>query len=244
MASASTPPMPSITHGPNWGSVWSPAISSRLPVTMGITRSSTVPSSGRARPRSSPAASRTASASTSRRRTRPRSVLWAIAGPHSFTTTGNPSWFALTPASLAVGTVIPGTVELLVMPMVTGSRELIAGLHTDPQFGPCVMLGIGGVLAEAIGDVQFRLAPITPLDAAEMIDGLRAQALLGPFRGEPPIDRTALAEVLVGLSHVAEHDPDVMSVDLNPLVVVDGVPLAVDALVELRCLLYTSPSPR
>src|SRR5680860_1562916 len=110
MASASTPPMPSITHGPNWGSVWSPAISSRLPVTMGITRSSTVPSSGRARPRSSPAASRTASASTSRRRTRPRSVLWAIAGPHSFTTTGNPSWFALTPASLAVGTVIPGTV--------------------------------------------------------------------------------------------------------------------------------------
>ncbi|HZJ25536.1 MAG TPA: acetate--CoA ligase family protein [Acidimicrobiia bacterium] len=127
-----------------------------------------------------------------------------------------------------------GTVELLVMPMVTGSRELIAGLHTDPQFGPCVMLGIGGVLAEAIGDVQFRLAPITPLDAAEMIDGLRAQALLGPFRGEPPIDRTALAEVLVGLSHVAEHDPDVMSVDLNPLVVVDGVPLAVDALVELR----------
>jgi acetyl-CoA synthetase (ADP-forming) len=127
-----------------------------------------------------------------------------------------------------------GEVELLVMPMVRGSRELIAGLHTDAQFGPCVMLGLGGVLAEAIQDVQFRLVPITRTDAEDMIDGLRTQALLGPFRGEPPVDRSALAEILLGLSRLAEHDPDVVSVDLNPLVVVDGVPLPVDALVELR----------
>lgn len=127
-----------------------------------------------------------------------------------------------------------GSVELLVMPMVTGSRELIAGLHTDDQFGPCVMVGIGGVFAEAIEDVQFRLAPITAVDAAEMIEGLRTQKLLGAFRGEPPIDRAALAEVLLGLSRLAEHEPDVVSVDLNPLVVADGMPVAVDALVELR----------
>ena len=127
-----------------------------------------------------------------------------------------------------------GPVELLVMPMVTGSRELIAGLHTDEQFGPCVMVGIGGVFAEVIEDVQFRLAPITAVDAAEMIAGLRTQKLLGAFRGEPPIDRAALAEVLLGLSRLAEHEPDVVSVDLNPLVVADGMPVAVDALVELR----------
>lgn len=127
-----------------------------------------------------------------------------------------------------------GAVELLVMPMVAGSRELIAGLHTDAQFGPCVMVGIGGVLAEAIGDVQFRLVPITEIDAAEMIAGLATQKLLEPFRGEPEIDRAALAAVLLGLSRLAERDPDVVSVDLNPLVVRDGVPLAVDALVERR----------
>jgi acetyl-CoA synthetase (ADP-forming) len=135
---------------------------------------------------------------------------------------------------LALARPDDGPVGLLVMPMVKGSRELIAGLHTDPQFGPCVMLGIGGILAEAIRDVQFRVVPITPLDAAEMIEGLRTQALLGAFRGEPPVDRDALAEILLGLSRAAEADPDIVSVDLNPLVVVDGTPLAVDALVELR----------
>ncbi|MGZ8762238.1 MAG: acetate--CoA ligase family protein [Acidimicrobiia bacterium] len=135
---------------------------------------------------------------------------------------------------LARATPDDGIVELLVMPMVKGSRELIAGLHSDPQFGPCVMLGVGGVLAEAVHDVQFRLVPITEVDANEMIDGLRSQALLGPFRGEPAVDRGALVEILLGLSRAAEADPEIVSVDLNPLVIVDGRPLAVDALVELR----------
>src|SRR6478736_1719599 len=78
-----------------------------------------------------------------------------------------------------------GEIALLVAPMVRGSRELIAGLHTDAQFGACVMLGLGGVLAEAVADVVFRLAPIDASDALEMIETLRGQALLGPFRGEP-----------------------------------------------------------
>ena len=71
-----------------------------------------------------------------------------------------------------------------------GTRELIAGLHRDPQFGPCVMVGIGGVLAEAIGDVAFRLVPLERVDAEEHDRRARArQALLGPFRGEPAVDR-------------------------------------------------------
>ncbi|HWS47819.1 MAG TPA: acetate--CoA ligase family protein, partial [Acidimicrobiia bacterium] len=126
-----------------------------------------------------------------------------------------------------------GAVELLVAPMVRGSRELIAGLVRDPQFGACVMLGIGGVLAEALGDVAFRLAPVADRDAGELIDDLATQPLLGPFRGEPAVDRDALARILTGLSRLAEDRPDVASVDLNPLIVADGCPIAVDALVEL-----------
>jgi acetate---CoA ligase (ADP-forming) subunit beta len=125
-----------------------------------------------------------------------------------------------------------GPVELLVAPMARGNRELIAGLHTDPQFGPCVMVGIGGVLAEAVGDVAFRLTPIAPVDAGEMLDELQNQVVLGAFRGELPVDRAAVTDVLLGLSRLAEAEPDVVSVDVNPLIVVDGRPLAVDALVE------------
>lgn len=126
-----------------------------------------------------------------------------------------------------------GRVEILVAPMVSGTRELIAGLVRDPQFGPCVMLGVGGVLAEAVGDVVFRVAPITDRDAHDMIEGLATQRLLGAFRGEPRVDREALARVLVGLSRVVEEEPRVAAVDINPLLVADGIPIAVDALVEL-----------
>ncbi len=136
---------------------------------------------------------------------------------------------------LARATVDDGAVGVLVAPMVSGSRELIAGLLTDPQFGPCVMLGVGGVLAEAIADVVFRLAPLTEADADSMIAELRTQALLGPFRGEPAVDRAGLRAVLLGLSQLAIANAGVRSVDLNPLVVsaLDGRPIAVDALVEL-----------
>jgi acetate---CoA ligase (ADP-forming) subunit beta len=127
-----------------------------------------------------------------------------------------------------------GPVHLLVAPMLRATRELIAGLHDDPQFGTTVMLGVGGILAEAVADVAFRLAPIERADADDMIDDLSTQALLGPFRGEPAVDRAALADLLVGLSRVAAERPDVVSADLNPLLVVDGRPVAVDALVELR----------
>lgn len=126
-----------------------------------------------------------------------------------------------------------GDVGVLLAPMVRGTRELIAGLARDPQFGPTVMLGVGGVLAEAIADAVVRLVPIERADADEMIDELATQALLDAFRGEPPVDREALAGVLLGLSALVDTNPEIVSVDVNPLIVVDARPIAVDALVEV-----------
>lgn len=126
-----------------------------------------------------------------------------------------------------------GEVTLLVAPMLRGTRELIAGVADDPQFGPTAMVGVGGILAEAVADVSVRPLPITAVDAAEMLDGLATQALLGEFRGEPPVDREAVTAVLMALSEAVVDDPSIVSVDLNPLIVVDGRPVAVDALVEV-----------
>ncbi len=145
-------------------------------------------------------------------------------------------------ALLGVATPDDGAVSVLVAPMVRGSRELIAGLVRDPQFGPCVMLGVGGVLAEALGDVAFRVVPITEQDADEMIDDLVTRTLLGPFRGEPAVDRAALRATLTGLSRLGEERPDVASADVNPLIVVDGRPVAADALVELTELASENPT--
>jgi acetate---CoA ligase (ADP-forming) subunit beta len=126
-----------------------------------------------------------------------------------------------------------GDVGLLVGAMVSGARELIAGFIRDDGFGPCVMLGIGGIFAEALGDVAFRLAPLDATDAADLIDDLANQALLGAVRGEPPVDREALTRILLALAEVGGGDERIRSIDLNPLIVAGGVPVAVDALVEL-----------
>jgi len=135
---------------------------------------------------------------------------------------------------LAMATPEDGPVSLLVAPMVAGNRELIAGVVRDPQFGPNVMLGVGGILAEAIADVVFRPVPITRTDAEEMIASLATQQLLGAFRGEAPVDREMLVAALLGLSNAAAARPDIASIDVNPLIVrADGVPIAVDALVEI-----------
>ncbi|MFI5053080.1 MAG: acetate--CoA ligase family protein, partial [Acidimicrobiia bacterium] len=103
-------------------------------------------------------------------------------------------------ALLAAARPDDGAVDLIVAPMVSGTRELIAGVHVDPQFGRCVMVGIGGVLAEALADVAFRLVPVTAMDADDMLDELRSQALLGAVRGEPAVDRVAVRDVLLALS--------------------------------------------
>ncbi len=129
-----------------------------------------------------------------------------------------------------------GAVSLLVAEQVAGKRELIAGLVRDPQFGPCVLLGLGGILTEALGDVAFAAAPLSHGEARALAGRLRAGHLVtGAFRGEPAGDLDALAELLVALGRVAEARPDVASVDLNPVLLRarDGKPVAVDALVEL-----------
>jgi acetyl-CoA synthetase (ADP-forming) len=136
---------------------------------------------------------------------------------------------------LALARPDDGEVGVLVAPMVSGNRELIAGLHEDAQFGMTIMLGVGGILAEAVKDVTFRLVPIDRVDAEEMIGDLTMQALLGPFRGEAAVDRSRLVEVLLGLSAAAMDDPSITSADINPLIMrADGTPVAVDALVEVR----------
>jgi acetyl-CoA synthetase (ADP-forming) len=127
-----------------------------------------------------------------------------------------------------------GEVGVLVAPMVKGARELIAGLHRDPQFGLTVMLGLGGILAEAVGQVAFRLVPLERVDAEELLDDLAAPALLGPVRGEAAVDRGAVADLVLALAAYGAAEEGVASVDLNPVVVTpDGRPVAVDALVEL-----------
>jgi acetyltransferase len=142
---------------------------------------------------------------------------------------------------LGAATPDDGDVTVLVAPMVKGNRELIVGVVRDPQFGANVMLGLGGVLAEAIADVVFRPVPLSSVDADEMIEQLGTQKILGAFRGDAPIDRAQLAATLLALSRVAHERPDVNSIDVNPLIVrADGSLVAVDALVETGSLTTAS----
>lgn len=131
---------------------------------------------------------------------------------------------------LAAATEDDGDVALLVSEMVTGHRELIAGVVRTDQFGAALMLGVGGVLAEAVGEAVFRLIPVSEVDCRDMIDDLDMAALLGPFRGEPAIDQIALTEALLALSQAAGRE-GVEAIDVNPLVIREGLPVAVDALV-------------
>ena len=136
---------------------------------------------------------------------------------------------------LAAAVPADGQVEVLIAPMVKSSREFIAGVVRDAQFGSNVMLGVGGVLAEAIADVVFRPVPLSVHDAHEMVSELRSQKLLGEFRGEPAVSVDALVSVLMALSRVSVDRSDIASIDLNPLLVTGtGEVVAVDALVEIE----------
>lgn len=126
-----------------------------------------------------------------------------------------------------------GPVTLLVAEMVQAKRELILGLVRDDQFGPCVLLGIGGILAEIHGDVAFAMAPVSRAEAARMIDSLDASDLITKaFRGEPAVDQDALIDIVVALGRIGLERPDIASIDLNPVLIAGSAPIAVDALVE------------
>jgi acetyltransferase len=122
---------------------------------------------------------------------------------------------------------------LLVEPMADPGLELIVGLKRDPSFGPVVVVGLGGVLAEVLDDVAIRLAPIRRDEALAMLDDLRGARLLDGVRGRPGIDRAALAELIVALSCLGDARPDIVEVDLNPVIATPDGAVAVDALVVL-----------
>jgi acyl-CoA synthetase (NDP forming) len=107
----------------------------------------------------------------------------------------------------------------LLQPHISGRREFVAGLLQDPQFGPVILFGIGGVLTEAFADVAFRLAPLTETDAREMLGEIQGKALLGDFRGEKAVRQSELIQILMGLSHIGATHPELSEIDINPLLV-------------------------
>ena len=137
-------------------------------------------------------------------------------------------------AAARLGAAMPAGGTFLVQEMVSGAREFLLGMTRDPQFGACVSFGIGGVLAEAMGDVTLALAPVSDVEARDMLGRIRAKALLDAWRGHPAVDADALVAAIVGVGRLAADHPDVAEVDVNPLVVADARPVAVDALVVLR----------
>ena len=135
---------------------------------------------------------------------------------------------------LALATVSDGKVQLLVARMINGSRELIVGMVNDPVFGNTAMLGIGGIFAEVIQDVVFAPLPIDKSCALEMIDALKYKSMLQEFRGERAVNVGALADALVAMSAACDTHKEIVSIDINPLIVQrDGSLVAVDALVEV-----------
>ncbi|NYT76922.1 acetate--CoA ligase family protein [Alcaligenaceae bacterium] len=117
----------------------------------------------------------------------------------------------------------------LVTPMIRADAELIVGLQRDPEFGPMVMVGAGGVLVELMQDVQLCPAPLTREQAGAMLDRLRCKPLLDGWRGSKPVNREQLVDILVGIGQLAMQMPGLTELDINPLFIADGQLLAADA---------------
>lgn len=123
---------------------------------------------------------------------------------------------------------------MLVQEMVSGQRELVMGMSRDPQFGPCVMLGIGGIMTEIINDTVFRVAPFDHREALDMIEELRLNKMLGDFRGQAPADVEAISKSLLAIGKIGTEINAISEIDVNPLIVDrQGRITAVDALIVL-----------
>lgn len=123
----------------------------------------------------------------------------------------------------------------IVSEMVSGQREIVLGLHREPQFGPCVMLGVGGVMAEVLNDTAFRVAPFDDREAREMPTELRASKIFEPFRGEAAADMDALCRSLTALGKIGTDYAHVGEIDINPMMITpQGRLVAVDALVVVN----------
>jgi acetyltransferase len=133
-------------------------------------------------------------------------------------------------ARVAPGAPISG---VLVQKMIRGGRELIVGVSRDPLVGPLLMFGLGGTLVEVLGDVVFRLAPITRLEAGDMLRGIRGVKILQALRGTPAADLPALEEILLRVARLAADFPVIEELDLNPVLAFGEGAMAVDVRVLL-----------
>ncbi len=123
---------------------------------------------------------------------------------------------------------------VLIQEMVKGQRELVVGLIRDPQFGPCVMFGLGGIFTEVLKDTSFRVAPLEKRDAFEMMHEIKAHKILEPIRGMPAADQEALAEILITVGRIGLEHEAIKEIDINPVILSGSKPLAVDALVVME----------
>lgn len=126
---------------------------------------------------------------------------------------------------------LKGKERILLQKQMPVEYELIAGVLRDEQFGPCVMFGLGGIFAELQKDVVFAPAPLSASTARELIGRISGKKLLQGFRGGKPLDMKIMADILVNLGNLAAACPDIGQIDVNPLVVYRGKPIAVDATV-------------
>lgn len=124
--------------------------------------------------------------------------------------------------------------RILIQEMVKGQRELVVGLTRDPQFGPCVMFGLGGIFTEILKDVSFRVAPLEARDAFEMMQEIKGKKILDAVRGLEAVDRDQLKDILMAVGQIGLDYPQVQEIDINPLKIKHGKPIAVDALVVLK----------
>jgi acyl-CoA synthetase (NDP forming) len=122
---------------------------------------------------------------------------------------------------------------VLLQPFLRGGVEILVGAVQDPVFGPLVALGPGGTLAELIGDAGFRLAPLTDVDADELVREGKAGVLLAGFRGTPPADSSAVADILLRVARLADDLPEVAELDLNPVIARPDGCVVVDARVRV-----------
>jgi len=129
---------------------------------------------------------------------------------------------------------LAGTGRILIQKQMNREYELIAGYLTDDQFGPCVMFGLGGILAELEPDVAFALAPLEMPDALMLIHSLRNRKLMQGFRGMPPLDERVTAQLLINLGALGSAHPQISQIDINPLLIHNGHPMAVDANIILK----------
>lgn len=117
--------------------------------------------------------------------------------------------------------------------MARPGLEVIIGMATDPQFGPVIMFGLGGVWVEVLKDVSFKIVPLTKADAANAVREIRAARLLEGFRGSKPVDTSALEDILLRVSEFVAQTPQVKEMDLNPVFAYPDGAVAVDARVIL-----------